>query len=713
MEYGKIRSHVDQILPNAKLIELKGYANGNKDYSSAKITNTKGYTNEGFEGLTDKQADLRIMGNYWIGAVIPKSYIVIDFDNAQEGERVYTLLKGENKSFHSIRTPKGYQFIFKHTGEQFKQAVAYFTTLGVTIDTRNAQQGYIVFPTENTDGRYIDHVSNRPLDELPHYLIPRRQSESVRDKGTGFIDTFSLTKGSRDIMMTKWRGRFWAWNQDEKQYRESMMLIWKYFIEDKDSFPLSQMEKHILKGMEFKYTPAVKTLNKPQSMDIGDWWIITEKGSQKFLHYMMADYIMETFNIIRYGDENGILYYYDKNDGFYKMDANWKLLNGTIRRLDKTLTIQQVKEVATFIFESSKVVKQWDRTHIPMKNGLWDIENHCLVPFTGDVYLDYKININRNEHAYSEFINETLNKISNHHAPTRANLEECLGSVISPELLSRFVWFLFGRTAHNGKSFFLYLISQLLTQDFISTLSPHDVAKSQFKISEMYGKKVNLVDETGDKSIPDFDKIKILVTGGLATIEFKGKGGFTVKLEVPQVWASNFFPNIKEEGDQVNRRLEIIPFEYSFKNDPNKLADTVAEHFGSTDEAKEYLLKLAIEGMYRLIENNGMPSPNERRNQQKEEFIQNNDKLGEWLDTANLITGEGVYNEIDLKSGNEIYQNYTNWCFDNEEKFPYGKARFKNELMRRYNLKWDKKRLIDAMTGKETGYPVWRFVIKE
>ncbi|WP_157273162.1 primase-helicase family protein [Neobacillus bataviensis] len=129
-----------------------------------------------------------------------------------------------------------------------------------------------------------------------------------------------------------------------------------------------------------------------------------------------------------------------------------------------------------------------------------------------------------------------MNKISNFHVPTRVNLEECLGSIISPDLLSCFVWFLFGRTAHNGKSFFLYLISQLLSDNFISTLSPHDVAKSQFKISEMYGKKVNLVDEVGDRTIPDFDKIKLLITGGLATIEFKGKGGFTVKLEVPQVF---------------------------------------------------------------------------------------------------------------------------------------------------------------------------------
>jgi putative DNA primase/helicase len=445
-----------------------------------------------------------------------------------------------------------------------------------------------------------------------------------------------------------------------------------------------------------------------------DWWVMNSRGTFVFKHHIMTSHIKQNFTVIRYGDESGILYYYDTDEGFYKMDNNLRLLNQTIRQLDETLTIQQVKEVAIAVYESSKIVKQWHRTHIPVKNGLWDIEQKKLVPFSANVYIDYKIDINYNPLAHSEFIDQTLNKLSNHHVPTRRNLEECLGSIVSPELLTRFIWFLFGRTAHNGKSFFGYLIQQLVGQEYVSTLSPHDVARSQFKIAEMYGKKVNYVDETGEKSIPDFDKIKILATGGQTTVEFKGRNGFTVKLEVPQVWCSNFFPNIREEGNQVDRRLEIIPFDWNFKNDSERLADHLAEKMASTDESREYLLKLAIEGMYRLIENNGDPSPNDKRNEQKQEFKDNNDKLGEWLDTYPLIaTKQGCYNHIDLNSANEIYGDYIQWCSDNEEKFPYGKPRFNNELMKRFNLKRTKKRLLDMGTGKEIGNPVQRYVINE
>jgi phage/plasmid-associated DNA primase len=443
------------------------------------------------------------------------------------------------------------------------------------------------------------------------------------------------------------------------------------------------------------------------------WWTESDKGTMKFHHYMMARYIRQNFSLVRHGDENGELYYYSADDGYYKRDSNWKLLNGTIRSIDETLTISQVREVATGIYESASIIKEWDRTHIPVKNGLWDIEKKMLVPFGQDIYVDYKIDVNWNPEAHSTFIDETLDKMSNYHVPTRANLEEALGSIVSPELLTRFVWFLFGRTAHNGKSFFLTLIKQLIEEKSFATLSPHDVAKSQFKVAELYGKRVNMVDETGEVPIPAFDRIKILITGGFITIEFKGKNAFTVKLEVPQVWCSNFFPNIREEGNQVNRRLEIIPMDYNFEKDPNVLADSVAERMAGTPEAREYILKIALEGMYRLIENNGQPTPNEKRNQQKEEFIQNNDRLGEFLETINLLGKEGCYADIELMAAGEIYKKYVQWCLDNDEKFPYGKMRFKNEMMKRFNLKHVKKKLIDPATGKAINNPTWGYIIND
>lgn len=104
------------------------------------------------------------------------------------------------------------------------------------------------------------------------------------------------------------------------------------------------------------------------------------------------------------------------------------------------------------------------------------------------------------------------------------------------------------------------------------------LGKSQFKVAELYGKRVNWVDETGDKPIPDFDKIKMLVTGGYVTIEKKGKRFYGKTRS--SAMASNFFPNIREEGNQVNRRLEIIPFDYNFDKRPEQTGWHCCWEFG-------------------------------------------------------------------------------------------------------------------------------------
>jgi P4 family phage/plasmid primase-like protien len=715
-------SWLDQVItsfPNAQLFKLKGYSEMNEsgEYNDAKTPCNMGWNTPEFKGTPDKliHAWVKELYNGWIGFKIPEGYILLDVDkkhNVNAPELMANLLKGENIKCHHIVTPNGRQMIFKAPQTEMKQGAKMYTPLGIVIDTRVHGKGYTVYPTPNTEGRYVEQWCDGELDVFPTWLQTMWNVDKLPDGQD--LPNYPIGDGGRNDFMFKWACKIASQGQSKEQVREVLHLINKYLVNP--SLDAQEVDSCVKQAFQDRYVEVreQKHLEWEMNNKGADWWVMNNKGTLVFKHHIMAKHIKQHFNVIRYGDESGILYYYDNNEGFYKMDANLYLLNQTIRTLDETLTIQQVREVVMAIYTTSPIVKQWDRTHIPVKNGLWDIEQKKLVPFAGDVFIDYKIDINYNPFAHSDFIDKTLSKLSNYHAPTRKNLEECLGSIVSPELLTRYIWFLFGRTAHNGKSFFGFLIQLLIGQEYVSTLSPHDVARSQFKIAEMYGKKVNYVDETGEKAIPDFDKIKILATGGQTTVEFKGKNGFSVQLEVPQVWCSNFFPNIKEEGNQVDRRFEIIPFDWDFKNDPERLADYVAERMASTDESKEYLLKLAIDGMYRLMENNGEPSPNEKRNEQKQEFKDNNDKLGEWLDTVHLIANEqGCYNMIDIESFNDIYRNYTTWCERNEEKFPYGKARFNNELMKRFNLKRTKKRLLDMGSGKEAGNPVQRYVINE
>jgi len=260
MEIVKYNSSVNEILPGAKLFKLRGYSSNNKDYSKAK-TPPYGYKWKSEPGLNDEQANYWISQNGWMGAEIPEGRIVVDIDNIGQGDLVKELLESENIHHHSIKTPNGWQFIFKaeeQVTREIKQITKFFTSIGVTIDTRTAGAGYIVFPSSNTDGRYIASKSVNNLNELPSYLKPLRSRESTKDKATGEYYEFPIPldeQGSRNDTLYKFASRLKVWKVPASDIRTSMELIYKYFLLDKKDFSFNELKSLTQSAINWKPDP--------------------------------------------------------------------------------------------------------------------------------------------------------------------------------------------------------------------------------------------------------------------------------------------------------------------------------------------------------------------------------------------------------------------------------------------------------------------------
>ncbi len=161
---------IQEVLPHAKIIRLIGYTNGNKEYQKAKCAAGKWQTTE---ALQDEQIHAWIQKGGWIGVRIPEGRIVVDIDDKTEEALLRELLEGERIHHHSMTTPNGWQFIFRSATEESRaqgQYQKYVNRLGLVQDTRAAEKGYIVFPTENTEGRYLVTQSLNGVDELPTFL---------------------------------------------------------------------------------------------------------------------------------------------------------------------------------------------------------------------------------------------------------------------------------------------------------------------------------------------------------------------------------------------------------------------------------------------------------------------------------------------------------------------------------------------------------------
>lgn len=226
-----ITKSVESIFPKAKIIKCQGYSNGNNNYSAGKKP-LGSYVNR--ESLTEAEIRHHIEKGGWIGALIPKGFIVIDVDDLKHATYLIKLLKGEHVNHHLIKTPRGYQFVFKATSRenlQVKMISRYFSSIGMVIDTRvGTTNSFIVFPTPNIESSRFIVLVAETLDELPAYLRPVWNKDRSKD----YNFPIPMQNGSRNQSLYDFGRRLKTIGLPIEQVKTSMLLIYKYFCIDKD-----------------------------------------------------------------------------------------------------------------------------------------------------------------------------------------------------------------------------------------------------------------------------------------------------------------------------------------------------------------------------------------------------------------------------------------------------------------------------------------------
>jgi len=416
----------------------------------------------------------------------------------------------------------------------------------------------------------------------------------------------------------------------------------------------------------------------------GSWWIYPDNDRNRkpaFAHTIMAAYVMQEHHIVRYPDADGEIYIYNPKNGIYEMDKTGRRLRHIIRGLE-FLKDNSVKEVRNYIIDVCNVKTEINNDYVATKNGLVHYKTKVFKEFTPDIFLTSKIPTSYNPNAYNEFVDDTLRKVSCEHESTLVNIYEMFAQVLYPEILIDQIIYLLGTVADNGKSTILHMIKATFDSGGqISSVSPQRLANNNFAGSSMYGKMANIVDDLPNIEIVDTGNIKSTVTGGYLEIEEKGKGSHSVRMQTPFIIASNHYPKFKESGKQINKRLHIIPFEYSFKDD-ERLTVSESTEIIYSESAKEYILKLAIDTLSDMLNRNGAYiTPNDRSDRSIEMFTENNNPLSEYLE----------YRDIDYflnTPGTIVYKDYKIWCSNNFVRNPIDKSDFITIIESHYDVVW-------------------------
>ena len=387
-----------------------------------------------------------------------------------------------------------------------------------------------------------------------------------------------------------------------------------------------------------------------------------------FFFDRFAQYLKNEYHIIKI---NGQLHIY--NNGIYDY-ANITIESKMIEKIS-TLTAQRRTEVMKYLDLICEDVEQSEANYIAFKNGIYDIATDTMIPYTPDIILTNRINYNYNPNAVSDLADTTLNKISCNDTEVRALLEECIGYCFyrRNELGKAFI--LTGDKA-NGKSTFLDLIKTMLGDNNVSALDLRELG-DRFSTAMMFGKLANIGDDIGDEfmqgsAVSIFKKI---VTGNRVKAEQKGKNPFEFNPYVKLLFSANDMPRMRDKTGAVLRRLIMIPFNATFtKDDPDY--DPFIKYKLIKEDSIEYLIKVGIEGLKRVLINNSFTESSKVKTAITEYEEENNPIIA----FINEVGKDAIINQPTT----DVYLRYSVFCSQNQLQV-LSKIVFSKQINKRLN----------------------------
>lgn len=386
--------------------------------------------------------------------------------------------------------------------------------------------------------------------------------------------------------------------------------------------------------------------------------------SKNFVFTDFGDDMIRQFNIKKI--DNRLHIYHE---GIYISNQNY-IENAMVRTGGATLNSSKRTEVLKYL--NIKILKNastlYHENLIAFENGILDLNSGELLPFSPNYIILNKIPWNYVSGAYDRVADDTMNRICSGNQDIRMLLEEMVGYCFYRSNKFRKSFILTGK-GKNGKSTFLKMLRYALDKDSddnVSSLDLNDL-NDRFSKVRLYGKLANIGDDIAEddlhgKGISIFKKA---VTGEAFTVEFKGQDGFDMKSYATLIFAANTIPRFSGSGlTAIKDRLVIIPFEARFTKDgddynPNIIKDLMSQ------SAIEYLIMLGVQGLQRIIQNQGFTEP-DIVTKELDDFEANNDSILAWLDNMKESDEDSIHDVVDTmlvgRNFDDIYGEYEGFC---------------------------------------------------
>lgn len=570
--------------------------------------------------------------------VLADDTIFVDIDDAEQAEILMNIVEEYQLDCKVYCTSRGKHFVFKnHSITRNRTHVQ--LAVGLTADIKvGSRLSYEVIKVDGKE-RFCewDIEEGGKYQEIPKWLFPVKATADFLDMDAGdgrnqALFNYILTLTANDFTV--------------EETRECIRILNRFVLKE----PLSDEELEVILRDE--------AFQKP----------VFFMGST-FLFDKFAVYMKNAAHVVKINNQ---LHIY--KDGIY--ENGYKEIETEMIQYIPNLKKTQRREVLDYMELITEEKQMSEANLIAFENGVFDMVTGELKPFSSDVVVTNKIPWNYNPDAYSELADNVLNKLSCGDETIRALLEECIGYCFyrRNELGKAFI--LTGDKS-NGKSTFLDCVKAILGDKNISALDLKELG-DRFSTSMMFGKLANIGDDIGDDFLQgsQVSIFKKIVTGNRIKAERKGQDPFEFNPFIKLLFSANDIPRMKDKTGAVLRRLVIIPFNATFsKDDPDY--DPYIKYKLIEQESIEYFIRLGVEGLQRVIINQGFTKSEKVQNQLDEYEEENNPIIA-------FIADCGV-DAIENEPTNEVYKRYQVFCAENSMQ-PMSNIIFSKQINKRLGL---------------------------
>ena len=590
---------------------FKGYVKTKDKKCTEKFKNVPASDLHTYDEVKDRPEYAGILG---------QDTVLIDIDDKEQSEVLMKIVEDRQLDCRVYVTTRGRHFLFKNT--DIDQCFTHCKiACGLTADIKVGVKNSYEILKFNGEERFIEWDVEEGVEyqEVPYFLKPVKSKMEFLDMEAGEGRNSSLF-GYELVLQSA------GLSVDEA--KDTIKMVNKYVLSE----PLSDDE--------------IDTITRDEAFAKPVFY-----HGKTFLHNVFGNYMKSQFHVKRI---NGQLHVYDS--GIYV--SGYKMIESKMIEVIPTLKATQRTETLKYLeVTTPKNAPVSDAKFIAFRNGILNIRTMELLPFSPEYIITNIIPWDYNSKAYSEVTDKTLNKIACGDQSIRNILEECIGYCFFRENeLSKS--FILTGTGANGTSTFLDLVEWVLGRDNYVSLDLDELAE-KFSTTTMFGKLANIGDDISDeflqgKSISQFKKI---VSGNDIKAENKGQDVYFFKPTVKLLFSANEIPRVRNKGfEAIKRRLVIIPFNAKFsKDDPDFNARIKWDL--QTQEVAEYLIQIGVQGLKRVLANQGFTT-SEAVQKEIESFERDNNPILLFLEEVEDY-------EILNNETKEVFARYDTFCHEN------------------------------------------------